>query len=279
MAVPASLQSTIELRDLRIALGGVTLEAARAVLSGVNLALGSDDAGTSPPASAASVHVESLRLELRSFAAPAAPAAAARAAWQFDTLAGLDGELRIHIDDAVWQLDADVTLPIRQGVIDFNRVTVEHAGPDSSMGLSPMGLYVDAPNGRHYLYLFDTTHVPGARFERRGLLGARVADRGVLALQPLAEAIAGGATIGEAASHAQGLLARTRFEGRLRLGDGVLRGALGGRTFELTLSAGTPGHNRVELDSAAGGALVLRMAALSATSLHWGAPGDPGPGQ
>ena len=40
----------------------------------------------------------------------------------------------------------------------FNRVTVEHVGPDSSMGLSPMGLYVDAPNGRNYLYLlaFET---------------------------------------------------------------------------------------------------------------------------
>jgi hypothetical protein len=260
----AARADRIELRELRIDAAALAIECSRALLCEVDAELAPREGG-GIAARAATLHLENVKLELKTLAPPSGPATAR---WRLDALAGLEGELRIHIDDAVWQLDADVTIPIRQGGIDFNRVAVEHVGPDSSMGLSPMGLYVDAPNGRHYLFVFDTTHVPGARFERRGLLGALVSDRGALALQPFVEAIAGGAAIGEAASHAQGLLARTRIEGTLRLGEGPVGSPHGG----LHLAAGTPGHNRIEVASAGGGVLVLRTTALSATALHWGVP-------
>ena len=94
----------------------------------------------------------------------------------------MTGPLTIH------GVTRDVTIPVSGGRIDFNRATVEHIGPDSSMGVSRMGVYVDAPNGRTYVYLLSATHVPGAAFERRGgLLSSRVSDRGSIDLQPCAE--------------------------------------------------------------------------------------------
>ena len=79
-------------------------------------------------------------------------------------------------------------MPIRQGQVDFKDATVEHVGPDSRMGVSRLGLYVDAPNGRSYLYQFPSAPVAGVEYERRGaLLGPFVTDRGNLRLQEFGE--------------------------------------------------------------------------------------------
>ncbi|QJW83340.1 hypothetical protein HK414_01260 [Ramlibacter terrae] len=100
------------------------------------------------------------------------------AAWSLAPLAAAEGTLRAKILDAHLIFDADVTVPIRQGRIDFKDATVEHVGPDSRMGASRLGLYVDAPNGRSYLYQFPTSLVPGVEYEKRGALlgpGSRTA--------------------------------------------------------------------------------------------------------
>ena len=72
------------------------------------------------------------------------------------------GALNAEITDAHLLFDAQVRVPIARGVVDFNRATVEHVGPDSRMGVSRMGIYVDAPNGRSYLYQFPSAPVAGA---------------------------------------------------------------------------------------------------------------------
>jgi hypothetical protein len=215
-----------------------TLQAARARLQGVEISLaGLDAAGHLLPATCG---------------------------WRLEALEGLEGRIEALITDAHWSLDADVTLPIAEGRIDFNRVTVEHVGPDSSMGLSPMGLYVDAPNGRNYLYLFNTTHVPGATFERRGgsLFGAGVADRGALQLRPLVEGLLGGMTPGKPGHSVSAQIDRTRLSGMVQLGDG----ALGAGGHEVRLEGRAQGRNRVSLAAeAAGQELIARLPEFSAS--------------
>src|SRR5690606_37156900 len=120
--------------------------------------------------------------------------------------------------------DADVTVPIRGGRIDFNYATVEHVGPDSRMGVSKMGVYVDAPNGRSYLYQFAGATVAGVEFEHRGaLLGPWVSERGKLRLREFAESMLrqgrGGPGQG-LTEQARLLLGRTALSGELRLGEG-----------------------------------------------------------
>ena len=235
-----------------------------------------------PGARAPAVAADELRLQrltlLSRWPAPVAgvasaplPAQAAEA-WALAPLSALAGELRIHVTDAAWLLDADLRLPIEAGLMDFNRATVSHVGPDSSMGLSRMGVYVDAPNGRQYLAMLSTTHLDGARFEHRGaMLGSLVTDRGALALAPLLQAVLGGARPFTPAADAQALLRRTRIDGRLGLGDGPL----GHEGARLVLTGAAAGRNRVELASTAGsGALLLRWPELSAERLQWPLPGS-----
>lgn len=177
-------------------------------------------------------------------------AAAARQGWRLDALGMLNGTLHGYITDAAWIVDADVRVPIAGGSVDFNRVEVAHVGPDSSMGVSHMGLYVDAPNGRQYLFLFAGSHVPGVRFERRGLLGARVADRGALDLRAFLEGVLrhlGGAPLGRAPHQVGAQLDRTRLSGELQLGDG----ALGAERAHLVLDGRAEGRNTVKLAAAA----------------------------
>jgi hypothetical protein len=196
--------------------------------------------------------------------------ALARDAWALAPLTALAGELRIHVTDAAWLLDAEVRLPIDAGVIDFNEATVSHVGPDSSMGLSRMGVYVDAPNGRQYLAMLSATHLDGARFEHRGaLLGSLVTDRGALALVPLLQAVLGGARPFTPAADAQALLRRTRIDGGLQLGDGPL----GRDGAGLTLTGAAAGRNRLHVASSGGGGLLLRWPELSAERPKWPLPG------
>ncbi|RYF15078.1 MAG: hypothetical protein EOO30_15875 [Comamonadaceae bacterium] len=148
----------------------------------------------------------------------------AHGAWMLGPLAAANGTIRAEIVDAHLLFDADVTVPIREGEVEFKDATVEHVGPDSRMGASRLGLYVDAPNGRSYLYQFASTPVAGVEFERRGaMLGPWVTDRGKLHLQPFAEWLLrqpwseGAMGITE---QARLLFDRTRLDGELRLGDG-----------------------------------------------------------
>src|SRR3954470_3882081 len=66
-------------------------------------------------------------------------------AWSLAPLAAANGTIRAQIIDAALLFDANVTVPMVDGKIDFSDATVEHVGPDSRMGASRLGLYVDAP--------------------------------------------------------------------------------------------------------------------------------------
>ena len=256
--------------DLRTALGSV--RAARVELSNVTLRLPSHaPSAASPERLPPSLTVDELHLKDATIAPRAMPLRALGAAqqhWRLDPLGSLDGTLHADIVDAAWIFDAEVTIPISGGRVDFNRATVEHIGPDSSMGVSRMGVYVDAPNGRTYLFLLSATHVPGVRFERRdsGLLPGWTGDRGASELQPLLECLLSGMPIGTLATGTRDMVSRTRVRGEFRLGDGVI----GDERHRLVLAGRDQGRNHVALSSApSGGGIVLRMPELSASELLW----------
>ena len=211
--------------------------------------------------------------------APAAEALASQASADETSLAPLGtahGTIRGQITDAHLLFDADVTVPVRGGQIDFNDATVEHIGPDSRMGVSRLGIYVDAPNGRSYVYQFASAPLAGVTFERRGaLLSPWVSERGKLQLQEFAESML---RRGRGQGHeglteqARQLLGRTSLSGDLQLGDGRfvlpgLRGQLEGRD---------DGRNRIGLHSEAVGrgvtaeidSLSVRDAAAAAKNVH-----------
>jgi hypothetical protein len=192
--------------------------------------------------------------------------------WSLGPLAAADGTIRAEIVDAHLLFDADVTVPIRQGQVDFKDATVEHVGPDSRMGAGELGLYVDAPNGRSYLYRFPSAPVAGVEYERRGaLLGPWVTDRGKLQLQAFIEGLLrqprGGNGLG-VTEQARLLLARTAVSGDVQLGDG--RFAAPG--VQADLVGRTEGRNVVRLHSeAVGRGLTLDMPSLSVRDavLRW----------
>jgi hypothetical protein len=188
----------------------------------------------------------------------------AAAGWSLGPLAAADGQIRAEIVDAHLLFDADVTVPIRQGGVDFNQATVEHVGPDSRMGVSRLGLYVDAANGRSYLYQFATAPVAGVEYERRSALpGPWGTDRGKLRLQPFLESVLrqppSGPNLG-VTEQARLLFDRTAVSGEVQLSDG--RFAAPGVQAELVGRA--DGRNAVRLHSGAvGRGLTLEMNALS----------------
>ena len=193
----------------------------------------------------------------------APPAQAAAGHWELGPLAAANGSLRARILDAHLLFDADVTVPIRQGTIDFNQASVAHVGPDSRMGVSRLGIYVDAPNGRSYLYQFTTSPVAGVEFERRGAgLGLWVSQRGSLQLQPFAEGVLRGAQGPAVTEQTRVLLDRTALSGDVRLGDGPI--AAPGLRAELVGRG--EGRNAVRLHSEAVGRGV--SAQLDALSLR-----------
>lgn len=259
----------LEAASLRLASGPFVLEIGRLALHDL----------------AGQVRMEDGRPRLSSFEAPGAELSAvkvqgplvlaeppaAEGSWRLGPLAAVEGHIRAKILDAHLLFDADVTIPIRQGLIDFNKATVEHVGPDSRMGVSRMGIYVDAPNGRSYLYQFPSAPVAGVAYERRGaLLGPRVSDRGNLRLQPFGEAL-----MRQGAGHGPGLteqarllLDRTALSGEVRPGDGTV--AAPGVQADLTGRA--EGRNVVRLHSeAVGRGITGEMASLSVRNavLKW----------
>jgi hypothetical protein len=198
---------------------------------------------------------------------------AAADAWCLGPLGEADGTIRGQITDAHLLFDAEVTVPIRQGQIDFNDATVEHVGPDSRMGVSRLGLYVDAPNGRSYLYQFASAPLAGVEFEHRGaLLSPWVSERGKLRLQAFAEAMLrqsrGGQNQG-LTEQARLLLGRTALSGEVQLSDGLF--AIPG--LQAHMDGRGEGRNAVGLRSeAVGRGLIVEMASLSARNAvaKWG---------
>jgi hypothetical protein len=255
--------------DLETALGSV--RAASIELSNVAVRLPLSRSAEGPKKRFTGVTVEELRLKDASLAPLAVPlrgAYGAQQRWWLDPLGALDGALHAEIVDAAWIFDADVAIPITGGRIDFNRATVEHIGPDSSMGVSRMGVYVDAPNGRTYLILLSATHLPGVHFEQRGggLLPRWSGDRGSIELQPLLECLLSGMPIGTLATGTRDMVSRTRMHGEFRLGDGVI----GTERHRVVLAGRERGRNHVGLSSAPSGrGIVVRMPELSANESHW----------
>jgi hypothetical protein len=259
--------------DLQTALGSV--RAASVGLSNVTVHVPLSRPAEGSPGRFSLVAIDELRLKDASVAPRAVPLRrtdGARQRWRLDPLSALDGTLHADIVDAAWIFDADVTIPIHDGRIDFNRATVEHIGPDSSMGVSRMGVYVDAPNGRTYLVLLTATHVPGAHFEQRagGLRPRWRGDRGSIELQPLLECLLSGMPIATLATGTRDMVSRTRVRGEFRLGDG----AIGNDRRRVVLTDRDRGRNHVALSSGSSGrGIVLRMPELSAGELHWEASG------
>jgi hypothetical protein len=207
--------------------------------------------------------------------APTGDSAAAQAAadaWCLGPLAAAEGTIRAEIVDAHLLFDADVTVPIRRGNVDFNEATVEHVGPDSRMGVSRLGLYVDAPNGRSYVYQFSSTPIGGVEFEQRGAwLGAWVANRGNLRLQAFVEGLLrqapGGPGVGFT-DQARLLFDRTALSGDVQLSDG--RFAAPG--LEAELVGRVDGRNAIRLHSkAVGRGLTVEMSSLSVRQAVLGA--------
>lgn len=198
-------------------------------------------------------------------AGAAAPDTPLADAWSLGPLGEADGTIRGEITDAHLLFDAEVTVPIRKGQIDFNDATVEHLGPDSRMGVSRLGLYVDAPNGRSYLYQFASAPLAGVEFERRGaLLSPWVSERGKLYLKAFAETMlrqSGGGQDQGLTEQARLLLGRTALSGEVQLGDGLF--AVPG--LQVRLEGRGEGRNAVGMHSdALGQGLAIEMAALSA---------------
>lgn len=199
---------------------------------------------------------------------------AAAASWRLDPLAAADGTIRAQIVDAHLLFDADVTVPVRQGKVTFSDTSVEHVGPDSRMGVSRLGVYVDAPNGRSYLYQFPSTPVAGVEYETRGaLLGPWVTNRGSLQLQPFGESLLHQPPAGQAlqfTEQARQLFDRTSVSGDLQLGDGTL--AAPGVQAELAGRAER--RNAVRIHSeAVGRGVTIELPSFLARNAAVGAPG------
>ncbi|WP_051243286.1 hypothetical protein [Azohydromonas australica] len=270
----------LQLRGIELRTPTLALRAGQVLLRGLSVRLGAarPDGGSLPLQALAldALELQDTQVELARAPSPAAAGELAR--WRMDALAGLDGRLQMHVDDAAWIMDAELGVTIQDGRIDFNRLSVEHIGPDSPMGVSHMGIYADSPKGRDYLYQFTLPHVPGVRFEQRGsLFGARVTDRGSLELKPFVESLlhnAGcGTPQGQPGRNAAPALQRTRLSGELNLGDGVM----GTLQQYVELSGQAQGRNRVGVSAASmGRQVVLRLPDLQAARALFSLPGLPG---
>jgi hypothetical protein len=196
---------------------------------------------------------------------------AAASSWSLGPLATADGTIRAKIIDAQLLFDADVTVPMREGQVDFNHASVEHVGPDSRMGVSRLGLYVDAPNGRSYLYQFSSAPLAGVEYERRGaLLGPWVTHRGSLQLQAFVESLlrqAGGGLAKGFTEQSRLLFDRTAISGDVQLGDGKFAAP----GVQAELAGRTEGRNVLRVHSeAVGRGLTAEMPSLSVRNVVLG---------
>lgn len=216
---------------------------------------------------AARMTVEGLRLQMSLPAAAALPRRAEANAATLQALHGLNGTVQALVADAAWVLDARITAPVQDGRIDFDQVTVEHLGPDSAMGVSAGGVYIDAPRlARRFLYVFTGALLPGVTPEERQ--GRSVRRRGALSLpQALQALLQHPQAPGQwANAEAEAAMVRSQVSGELQLGDGVL----GLNGLQLSLMASALGANRVSLATPAlGEELLLRWPRLVAQQAQW----------
>ena len=254
----------IEAASLRLASGSLVMEVGRIVLHDLRGKL-RVDAGVPRLDSLQAAGAELSAVKLQGPLVLPDQAGPSDAAWSLVPLAAADGTLRAQIVDAHLIFDADVTVPIRQGLVRFNDAKVEHVGPDSRMGVSRMGLYVDAPNGRSYLYQFPAAPVAGVEFERRGAMRGpwSVSDRGSLRLQPFGEGMLRQGPIGHGlglTEQARMLFERTAVKGDVQLGDGRFAGA----GMQADLWGRSERRNAVHVHSdAVGRGVTAQIASLS----------------
>ena len=269
-----------EATSLRLSGGPITLEAGRLALQQLT-AQARMDSGQLHLISLQAAGAEVAGLKVHGPVdlppAPAAHGSAHEGTWSLGPLADANGTIRAEIVDAHLVFDADVTVPIRAGRIDFREAKVEHVGPDSRMGVSRLGLYVDAPNGRSYLYQFPTTPVAGVEFERRSMLpGPFNTERGSLRLQEFGEGLLRQGPRGHSAGVTQQsrqLFDRTAVSGEVRLGDGKLAAP----GLQAELAGRGQGLNTIRLQSQAVGrgfdaelaSLSVRNAMLQAGGKQW----------
>jgi hypothetical protein len=263
-----------EAASLRVASGPIVLEVGNLALNQLVVLVRTEEGRPRLSAmEAASAELSGVKVHGPVLLPPQSTAGqAAAGSWSLGPLASADGTIRAEIVDAQLLFDADVAVPIRQGQIDFSDATVEHVGPDSRMGVSRLGLYVDAPNGRSYLYQFSSSPVAGVEYEKRGaLLGPWVTHRGTLQLQPFGEWLlreTGSAPALGFTQQARVLFGRTAVSGEVRLGDG--RFAAPG--VQADLAGRADGRNAVRLHSqAVGRGLTAEMASLSVRNAVLGA--------
>src|SRR5262249_3021293 len=154
-------------------------------------------------------------------------ASAAGGSLELEALAGLEGIVRAYVTDALWIIDAEIVVPIAAGTIDFNRVVVEHVGPNSTLNVGPASIFLSATVRRRIdLFSFGAGGVPGASFDSATRSRLRRGDHGQLALAPFLQALLGAPRDAPLARLADPDLERalreTRVTGEVKLGDGAL---------------------------------------------------------
>lgn len=195
--------------------------------------------------------------------------------WVLGALGGLDGTVGVFIVDAAGPVDADVSVPIAKGVIDFNKLVIENVGPNAAMGVDATGIYIDSVTGRDHKY--KRTPMPGATLEKRGKgPGAPVTDRGSLDLKVLLEDILNSPPAAASGGGGSGLdvLNRAMPKGELGLGAGPIGTTK--NNVEVSGHAGT--RNRMTLAGVSlGNELIVRLPEFQATRSSFEIPGKTGP--
>ncbi len=240
--------AAIELQGVRATTAGVRLDIERVALEDVRAEV-TPIAGAPAITSFVARHVVVEHLQA-ALPRGGMDAGAAPQSLQLDALATLDGLVHAFVKDALWFADADVSVPIRQGAVDFNAVVIENVGPNSLMGVSPAGIHVSGPAGqvRVPLVAFPSPP-PGVSFGTDGGFPFARGDRGRIDLLPflraLLESPPGQPLARPADAKLSSALARTRVKGEVQLGDGTL--ARGGQRIELAGRAA--GKNLCTLES------------------------------
>jgi len=193
---------------------------------------------------------------------------------QLDALRTLDGLVHAFVEDALWFADADVAVPIRQGAVDFNAIVIENVGPNSLMGVSPAGIHVTGPAGQVRVPLIAfPSPPPGVSFGTDGGFPFARGDRGRIDLLPFLHALLEsppGQPFARPDPNLSDALGRTRVNGEVQLGDGML--ARGGQRIELAGRAA--GKNLCTLDSPSiAQRLVIGVPQFAATAASLALPG------
>lgn len=212
--------------------------------------------------------------------ASATPGAGSGAAstdrWVLGALGGLDGTVGLYIVDAKGPIDADISVPIANGVIDFNKTEIEIVGPNANLGVDATGIYIDSIAGRDYKY--KRSPLPGAKLERiqYGPRGSRrIVDRGSLDLKVLLEDILNSPPAPASGGGGSDLeiLNRATPSGSVGLGTGTIGTTK--NNVEISGHAGT--KNRITLDGVSlGRDLIVRIPEFQASRGSFEVPGKTG---